>query len=702
MSSTEIQIEDTRGEEAGRHARDIERVARDVFGWDPLRPGLARAVAAVLGGHDVLGVMPTGYGKSAAYRIAGALLPGTTLVVSPLIALQADQLAHLAETDGARPARLVNSAQPKARTEEAWSMLEAGELGYLFLAPEQLANEEVVARLAAAPISLLAVDEAHCVSSWGHDFRPDYLRLGEVAERLPAPPQVPDAPRPPILALTATGSRPVREEIVERLRMRDPRILIHGFDRPNIGLKVVRHTDEHEQVAAVLDDVAALPAPGLLYVGTRRATEEYAAALQERGVAADGYHGGLPAKRRRELSAAFHEGDVAVMVATSAFGMGIDKADVRFVVHAAAPESVDEYYQEVGRAGRDGEPAVATLHHRPEDLALRKFFASAVPKAKDLKALLLALRDDPDIRAAGERAGLSGRRASALAALFEEAGVFSIEDGRAVSGERPIVADEAVRAALEQAEARRRIDESRLAMMRSYAETTQCRRQFLLGYFGDEDTQLCHACDNCFSGAAERYAEARAVDGDGDGSIPFPIDTAVRHAEWGDGRVMSVEDDRITVFFASEGYRVLSIAAVTEHDLLTVLTGAVTSPSGAGRSVERMSDARTDDIDPDATGEGADLGSADPVTGVPNGDGGLDGEAVLPDDPDDDLAGGDPLALRAESMDTVTNDAVAGDTVLPGPGDGNDGPTGGAPVEFEPILPDNELAGQDIDLDDER
>ncbi len=574
VSSTEIQIEETRGEAAGRHAEDIERVAREVFGWDPLRPGLTRAVAAVLAGHDVLGVMPTGYGKSAAYRVAGALLPGTTLVVSPLIALQADQLAHLAETPGARPARLVNSTQPKARTDEAWAMLEQGELGYLFLAPEQLANDEVVARLATASISLLAVDEAHCVSSWGHDFRPDYLRLGEIAERLPSPPQSPQATRPPILALTATGSRPVREEIVERLRMRDPRILIHGFDRPNIALRVSRHADLDQQVAAVLDDVATLPAPGLLYVATRRATEEYAEALRERGVAADGYHGALPAKRRRQLSAAFHEGEVAVMVATSAFGMGIDKADVRFVVHAAAPESVDQYYQELGRAGRDGEPAVAALHYRPEDLALRKFFASAVPKRKDLKALLLALAEDPDVRAAGKRAGLSARRATALTALFEEAGVLATVDGRAVPRQHPIVADAAVDGALEQAEARKRIDESRLAMMRSYAETMQCRRQYLLGYFGDEDTDLCHACDNCKSGAAERYAESRGTAGD----APFDVDAKVRHAEWGDGRVMSVEDDRITVFFESEGYRVLSLATVAEHGLLAVTSRSADRP----------------------------------------------------------------------------------------------------------------------------
>src|SRR4051794_22171356 len=576
MADVEIEIEEMRGEGAGRRAADIERVARDVFGWDPLRPGLARAVAGVLAGHDVLGVMPTGYGKSGAYRIAGALLPGLTLVVSPLIALQADQLRSLRETPGAKPAALVNSAQPKGRIEETWRQLESGELGYLFLAPEQLANEEVVERIAAARVSLLTVDEAHCVSSWGHDFRPDYLRLGEVADRLGG--AASGGRRPPILALTATGSRPVREEIVERLRMHDVRILTHGFDRPNIHLRVVRHTDEPDKRRAVLDDVAALRKPGLLYVATRRDTEDYALALAERDLRTAGYHGGLPDKQRRALHGAFAGDELDVVVATSAFGMGIDKADVRFVVHEAVPESVDEYYQEVGRAGRDGEPSAAVLHYRPEDLALRKFFTSAVPKAADLKRLLVALGTTTDLTEAAKQAGMSARRAPALATLFEGAGVRQGRGGRGQArGDVPL--EQAVGAAGGRAESRQRIDESRLAMMRSYAETSQCRRQFLLGYFGDEDTDLCQACDTCFSGAAERYAEARAVDGDG--TTPFAVDTEVRHAEWGDGRVMSVEDDRITVFFASEGYRVLSIAAVTEHDLLTVLTGAVTSPSGA-------------------------------------------------------------------------------------------------------------------------
>jgi ATP-dependent DNA helicase RecQ len=521
-------------------------------------------VAAVLNGHDVLGVMPTGYGKSAAYRIAGAMLPGTTVIVSPLIALQADQLRHLDETPGTRPAAIVNSTVPQGRVERAWEQLDDASLGYLFLSPEQLANDEVVERLARADVSLFAVDEAHCVSSWGHDFRPDYLRLGEVAERIG---------RPPVLALTATGSRPVREEIIDRLRMHDVRILTHGFDRPNIHLAVVRHAEAAEKRQALLDEAAGSEHPGLVYVATRRDTEEIAAALAERGVAAEGYHGALPAKRRRALHGAFAGGETAVMVATSAFGMGIDKADIRFVLHDAPPESVDEYYQELGRAGRDGEPARAVLHYRSEDLGLRKFFTSSVPKKGDLKKVLAALGTTTDLKEAAAQAGMSVRRATSLANLFEEAGVLRIVEGRVEPLQDEIHLDDAVAAARERAESRQRIDESRLAMMRSYAETTQCRRQYLLAYFGDEETGLCGACDNCESGQAERYAEERAPES---GDQPFPVDAPVHHAEWGDGRVMGVEEDRITVFFESEGYRVLSIPSVQEHGLLTV-----TDPSGA-------------------------------------------------------------------------------------------------------------------------
>ncbi len=534
---------------------DIARTAKDVFGWDPLRAGIEDAVAAVLDGRDVLAVMPTGYGKSAVYQLAGALRPGLVIVVSPLIALQADQVASLHDHAGARPAALINSSIGERAIEEAWAAVEDGSLGYLFVAPERFADDAVVERLAAAHPSLLVVDEAHCVSSWGHDFRPDYLRLGDVAERLGGP---------PVLALTATGSRPVREEVLERLRMRDALVLTHGFDRPNIHLAVRRHESEDDKVAAVVEDVVSLERPGLLYVATRKATELFAEHLRDRGIAAEPYHGGLPAKRRRELSAAFHAGDVDVVVATSAFGMGIDKADVRFVVHAAITESLDEYYQEVGRAGRDGDPAAAKLHYREEDLGLRKFFGATVPKRGEVRRFAAAALEHDRLPAIAEAAGLSARRATALASLLEDAGALHVDGDEVLVIEHD--AGLAAAAALSVAQDRRRIDESRLAMMREYAETRACRRQFVLGYFGDAAAGPCGRCDTCEEGSAYRIAAEQDVASDDD--VPFPVDSPVRHAQWGDGRVMRVEEDRITVFFESEGYRTLSLAAVAEHSLL--------------------------------------------------------------------------------------------------------------------------------------
>jgi ATP-dependent DNA helicase RecQ len=556
MSTTEIVIEDAAPSDVSpARTKEIARTAKEVFGWDPLRPGIEEAVSAVLDGVDVLGVMPTGYGKSSVYQLAGALQPGLVIVVSPLIALQADQVASLRDHPGARPAALINSSIGERAIEEAWAGVEDGSLGYLFVAPERFADDAVVERLAAAVPSLLVVDEAHCVSSWGHDFRPDYLRLGDVAERLG---------RPPVLALTATGSRPVREEVLERLRMHDARVLTHGFDRPNIHLEVRRHESEDAKVAAVLDEVVELVKPGLLYVATRKATETFAERLRERGVNAEPYHGGLPAKRRRELSAAFHEGEVDVVVATSAFGMGIDKGDVRFVVHAAITESLDAYYQEVGRAGRDGEPSAGKLHYREEDLGLRKFFGATVPKRGELRRFAAAALEHDRLSDIAEATGLSKRRTTALASLFEDTDALKV-DGDAVL----VIAHDAelaAAAALGLAQDRQRIDESRLAMMRTYAETRSCRRQFVLGYFGDGGAGPCGNCDTCEEGSAYRIAEDQDVASDED--VPFPVDSAVRHSAWGDGRVMRVEEDRITVFFASEGYRTLSLAAVAEHSLL--------------------------------------------------------------------------------------------------------------------------------------
>ena len=343
----------------------IERVAREAFGFDALRPGQREGIEAARAGRDALVVMSTGSGKSAIYQIAGLLLPGATVVVSPLIALQREQVADLRER-AAGGAAQINSTVPAREREAALAELAEDALEFVFLAPEQLAKPEVLDELAVAQPSLLVVDEAHCISEWGHDFRPDYLRLGAVAEALG---------RPPVLALTATAAPPVREEIVAGLGLRDPAIVIRGFDRPNIRLRVERHHDEERKLRALRDHVAAHGGPGIVYVATRRAAEELAAALCGDTVRAASYHAGMRSAERDAVQTRFMDDDLDVVVATTAFGMGVDKPNVRWVLHAEISESLDAYYQEIGRAGRDGEPAEAVLFYRQEDLGLRRFFA---------------------------------------------------------------------------------------------------------------------------------------------------------------------------------------------------------------------------------------------------------------------------------------------------------------------------------------
>ncbi len=258
------------------------------LGFDELYPWQREAVDEVLAGHDVLAVMPTGSGKSAIYQVAGALLDGPTVVVSPLVALQRDQVAALAEHDGAPAAAELNASLGERAREQRLDALEHGELEYLLLAPEQLARPETLAELQEVPPSLLVVDEAHCISEWGHDFRPDYLRLGAFAAELGSP---------QVLALTATAAPPVREEIVERLRMRDPRVLVRGFDRPEIHLAVSAHVDARTHDEELLQAVVDAEGAGIVYTATRRGAEGLAAALGARGVAAAAYHAGLVAAR---------------------------------------------------------------------------------------------------------------------------------------------------------------------------------------------------------------------------------------------------------------------------------------------------------------------------------------------------------------------------------------------------------------------
>ncbi len=532
----------------------IAKIAHEVFGWSGLRDGQEEAVSALLAGRDVITVLPTGAGKSAIYQLAGTILEGITVVVSPLIALQRDQLNQLEEAARAPGGVAINSTLGERAIDEAWSRLASRDARFVFVAPEQLAKDEIVGRLRDLDVGLLAVDEAHCVASWGHDFRPDYLRLGDVRARLG---------RPVTVALTATAAEPVRDEISTRLRLVDPAIVVRGVDRPNIDLAVRREVSERDKHDAVLDTVVELPGPGLLYTATRREAETYAAELGERGLRAAAYHAGLGARERSGVHDAFLDDQLDVVVATNAFGMGIDKPNVRFVVHASVPDSLDAYYQEVGRAGRDGEPAGATLFYRSEDLGLRKYFAArSVDRDRVMAAYEAVASSDSPLRAKELASSLdiSPRTATALLNQLAEGGAIGLTR-RGAAARAKLTSAEAADAAEEASERRERIEESRVELMRRYAETRDCRRRLLLGYFGEDLPQPCGRCDRCRAGATPEETPDESL-------VPYPTGAAVEHVEWGRGSVVDVESDRVTVFFEDRGYKVLALQAVEENELL--------------------------------------------------------------------------------------------------------------------------------------
>ena len=530
------------------HVERVHRAAERFFGHDTLLPGQKEAMCALLEGRDVLLVSPTGSGKSLTYQVAGVLVEGCTVVVSPLLALQQDQIHGLGTDHPELRAARISSAESEAHRDEVLRLARADALEFLFMSPEQLANPDVRAALAEVRPSLVAVDEAHCVSTWGHDFRPDYHRLGEL---------IADLGSPPVIAMTATAALPVREDIVDRLRLRDHELVVTGFARDNIALAVDRVVSPREQQERVLELVATGPGAGIVYCRTRRAAEEYADLVSSTGRPAAVYHAGLSKKARAAAHEAFLDGEVEVVVATSAFGMGIDKPDIRFVVHAQVPESPDTYYQEVGRAGRDGHPASAVLVYRAEDLSLGKFFSGGVPAEQDVAAALKAvsrLRDHDDsdarLKAVTERTGFGPRKVGRLLNLADE---VRNSGGPSGTGRR------ATAAVLERAEAYRRLQQSRVDMMRGYAETDRCRSAYLLAYFGEPTEGLCGACDNCRAGiAGEEVAEHDL----------YRLQSRVTHPEFGPGVVTDVEEDRVTVLFEDVGYRTLSLAVVEGQGLL--------------------------------------------------------------------------------------------------------------------------------------
>ncbi|MBI2552340.1 ATP-dependent DNA helicase RecQ [Candidatus Uhrbacteria bacterium] len=404
---------------------------KQYWGFAEFRHGQQEVIAAVLRGQDVLAVMPTGAGKSLCYQLPALTMPGITVIVSPLIALMKDQVGAL-KARGI-PAEFVNSTLHPNEISAIMDAVVSGDVRILYIAPERFGSKDFVRAFEKLPVALFAIDEAHCVSHWGHDFRPDYLTLREMVKKLPR--------RPTVVGCTATATPEVKDDIVAQLGLKQPAVFVRGFDRPNLHYGVEQGMTSYDRDAELLHLVKNTPGSGIVYSGTRDRAEELAELFCEAGIEALPYHAGLDPEVRREVQDAFMADQARVIVATVAFGMGIDKPEVRFVIHGAMPGSLEAYYQEAGRAGRDGKPAQCILLHCWADKNLQEYFIR-----KGLQDML--------------EKGQSKKDAEAFAALRT----------------------------------------ARLTRMTRYVTTRQCRRRKILEYFGDPDAARivnCRSCDGC-------------------------------------------------------------------------------------------------------------------------------------------------------------------------------------------------------------
>ncbi|HYP01727.1 MAG TPA: ATP-dependent DNA helicase RecQ, partial [Pyrinomonadaceae bacterium] len=337
---------------------------REHFNFEDFREGQREVIDAILEGHDTVVVMPTGGGKSLCYQLPALMNEGATVVVSPLIALMKDQVDALHARH--LPATFINSSIDFEEQKARISGIRQGKYKLVYVAPERFRSAHFVEALKSANVSLFAVDEAHCVSTWGHDFRPDFLRLKAVIEEIG---------RPQTIALTATATPHVRADIIEQLGLREPRAFVSGFDRPNLSIRVVHTQKEREKIALVKSLAAeSKGGSGIIYSSTRKSVEQGARRLQDAGLSVVAYHAGMDEAERTQAQDAFMSGRVQMIVATNAFGMGIDKADIRFVIHYHLPGSIEAYYQEIGRAGRDGLPSQCVLLFNYADKRTQDYF----------------------------------------------------------------------------------------------------------------------------------------------------------------------------------------------------------------------------------------------------------------------------------------------------------------------------------------
>jgi len=535
-------------------SEELHNGLRTLFGFDEFLPGQEEVISRIMAGEDTLAILATGAGKSLCYQLPALLNDGTTIVVSPLIALMKDQLDMLAER-GFRDNVALNSTLSEDQEAAALARVARGELKIVFVTPEKLEDEQFLAMLGKIRVPLFVVDEAHCISQWGHDFRPAYLALGHVIAALG---------RPTVLALTATATPAVREDILVQLGIPNTRTIVKGFDRPNLRYEVIRAESEAAKLKALRGLFeSGLDGTGIIYTATIKNALEVQRYLHDQlDLPAAVYHSKLQKHDRVSVHELFMKETIRAVVATNAFGLGIDKPNIRFVVHYDLPGSVEAYTQEAGRAGRDGDLSRCILLYRMSDTRVQNYFLTGkYPDIEEVQKVFGTLEyfggqaDGVSLADLRKISQLPLTKLKVVLALLKKAGFIEMRARARYGLTPPALENRELVLNLTNYDTKKSYDQSKLAMMLQYSETRGCRRKFILNYFGEDfESDSCDQCDNCLREATTSL-ESRATSG-------YRIADVVVHPKFGQGTVERAEKDLVTVLFPSVGYKTLLASAV--------------------------------------------------------------------------------------------------------------------------------------------